>query len=151
MPLTPLDRLDAVDKRLETMILAVQIVREPLEHFYDLLSEGQKARLSALGQPTNVRVPTGGGFALCDPRAANFATLPADRIERTLQPTAQQEPAFEALKAASAGAAAKLEGSCPATPPQTPVERIDAVQKRLEAMVQAAQSVRPRWPPSTRR
>jgi hypothetical protein len=140
-PLTPLDRLDAVEKRLELMIQAVQIVRTPLGHFYALLSEEQKAQLSALGQPT--RAPAAGSVALCDPRAASFANLPVERIERTLQPTAQQESAFEALKAASADAAVKLEASCPAMPPQTPVERIDAVQERLGAMVQAAKSVRP--------
>jgi hypothetical protein len=66
-----------------------------------------------------------------------------DRIERAIQPTSQQEAAFEKLKAASASAAASLEASCPAKTPETPVERIDAVEMRLDAMVQAAKDVRP--------
>ena len=148
MPLTPLDRLDTVERRLDAMIQAVQMVRAPLERFYSTLNEGQKARLSAMAEPANGGSSNGSGAAaLCDPPgvtpAASFAQLPADRIERALQPTQQQEAAFETLKAVSASAAASLEASCPAKTPQTPVERIDAVEMRLDAMVQAAKEVRP--------
>jgi hypothetical protein len=142
-PLTPLGRLDAVEMRLGAMIQAVQIVRAPLERFYGSLSEGQKERLSTMGASANLPSPAGGLSAICDPRAASFAQLPVDRIERTTQPTSRQEPAFKALKAASVNAAAQLQASCPARTPQTPVERIDAVETRLQAMVQAATSVRP--------
>jgi hypothetical protein len=141
-PLTPLGRLDAVEMRLGAMTQAVQIVRAPLERFYGSLSEGQKERLSAMGASANLPSSAGGLSALCDPRAASFAP-PVDRIERTTQPTSRQEPAFEALKAASVNAAAQLQASCPPRTPQTPVERIDAVETRLQAMVQAATSVRP--------
>jgi hypothetical protein len=142
-PLTPLSRLDAMEMRLGAMIQAVQIVRAPLERFYGSLSEGQKERLSAMAASAPPPSPASGLSALCDPRAASFAQLPVDRIERTTQPTSRQEPAFEALKAASINAAAQLQASCPARAPQTPVERIDAVETRLQAMVQAATSVRP--------
>ena len=126
------------------MIQAVQMVRAPLERFYSTLSEGQKARLSAMAEQSNGGSSTAGGVAaLCDPRATSFAQLPVDRIERALQPTQRQEAAFETLKAVSAGAAAGLEASCPAKTPQTPVERIDAVERRLDGMVQAAKEVRP--------
>src|SRR5216684_29827 len=144
VPLTPLDRVDTVERRLDAMIQAVQMVRAPLERFYSLLSDAQKARLSAMAESVNGGTSTAGGVAaLCDPRAASFAQLPVDRIERATQPTAQQEAAFEMLKAASASAAASLEASCPTKMPQTPVERVDAVEMRLAAMVQAAKDVRP--------
>jgi hypothetical protein len=148
VPLTPLDRLDAVERRLDAMIQAVQMVRAPLERFYSSLSAAQKARLTAMGEQANGRSSaTSGAAALCDPLsvapAASFAQLPVDRIERAIQPTSQQEAAFEKLKAASASAAASLEASCPAKTPETPVERVDAVEMRLNAMVQAAKDVRP--------
>lgn len=143
VPLTPLSRLDAVDMRLGAMIQAVGIVRAPLERFYDSLSEGQKERLSAMAEATNLSSPAGGVSALCDPRAASSVQLLVDRIERTTQPTSRQQPAFEALRAASVNAAAQLQASCPARTPQTPVERLDAVRTRLQALVQAAASVRP--------
>jgi hypothetical protein len=144
VPLTPLDRLDAVERRLDAMIQAVQMVRAPLERFYSLLSDAQKARLTAMAEPANGGASSASGVAaLCDPRAASFAQLPVDRIERATQPTSQQEAAFEKLKAASASAAASLQASCPAKTPETPVDRIDAVEMRLDAMVQAAKDVRP--------
>jgi hypothetical protein len=144
VPLTPLDRLDAVESRLDAMIQAVHMVRAPLERFYSTLSEAQRARLTAMAEQANGRSPAASGVAaLCDPRAASFAQLPVDRIERTIQPTQQQEVAFEKLKAASASAAASLQASCPAKAPETPVERIDAVEMRLDAMVRAAKDVRP--------
>ena len=143
-PSTPLDRLDAVERRLDAMIQAVQMVRAPLERFYGLLSDAQKERLSAMVQGANGgSASANGGTALCGPGAAKFAQLPVDRIERAVQPTQQQEAAFERLKAASAGAAASLQASCPATMPPTPVARLDAVEMRLDAMVQAAKAVRP--------
>jgi ABC-type transporter MlaC component len=144
VPLTPLDRLDAVEKRLDAMIQAVQMVRAPLERFYSSLSDAQKERLSAMSEPANGRSSSGSDVAaLCDPRAVSFAQLPVDRIERAIQPTSQQEATFENLKATSASAAASLQASCPAKTPATPVERIDAVEMRLDAMVQAAKDVRP--------
>jgi LTXXQ motif family protein len=144
VPSTPLDRLDAVERRLDAMIEAMQIMRAPLERFYDLLSDAQKKRLSGMVEAANGGLVTSGGVAeLCDPRAASFGQLPVDRIERSVQPTQQQEPAFEKLKVASANAAASLQASCPAKMPVTPVERIDAVRMRLEAMVRAVQDVRP--------
>jgi hypothetical protein len=143
VPLTPLDRLDAVERRLDAMIQAMQIVRAPFERFYSSLSDAQKDRLSAMGESANSRSSAASVAALCDPRAVSFAQPPMDRIERTIQPTQQQEAAFEKLKAASASAAASLQASCPAKTPETPVDRIDAVEMRLNAMVQAAKDVRP--------
>jgi hypothetical protein len=51
--------------------------------------------------------------------------------------------AFDDLKAASAGAADELKASCPAEMPQIPMDRLDAVEKRLLAMVQAVKTLRP--------
>lgn len=126
------------------MIQALQMIRAPLARFYSLLSDAQKERLSAMIRTANGgSTSTNGKAALCDPRAAMFAQLPVDHIERAVQPTRQQEAAFERLKAASAGAIASLQASCPATMPPTPVARLDAVEMRLDAMVQAAKAVRP--------
>jgi LTXXQ motif family protein len=88
VPLTPPERLDAVEKRLNAMSQAVQIVREPLERFYAALTDAQKKRLAAVSGSTNRRSsPAGGLAALCDPRAQSFVQLPVDRIEQTIRPT----------------------------------------------------------------
>ena len=48
--LTAPARLAAMHARIEAMIAAVGIVQPPLDRFYDLLNDEQKARLTALGQ-----------------------------------------------------------------------------------------------------
>ena len=84
-PLTPLARLDAVEKRLDAMIQAVQIVRPTLARLYDSLSDEQRQRLDALGAEeshnggaTAAAGPTGAGTlsTLCDRQAASFTKLP---------------------------------------------------------------------------
>ena len=51
MPQTPLDRFDAVGKRLNAMENAIKSVRPPLASFYDSLNDEQKARFNKLGPP----------------------------------------------------------------------------------------------------
>src|SRR5262249_27318515 len=48
LPSTPIGRLAAMENRLKVMLQAVQTVRPPLERFYQLLSDEQKARLNAV-------------------------------------------------------------------------------------------------------
>jgi hypothetical protein len=51
MPQTPLDRFDAVAKRLNAMEEAMKTVAPALASFYDSLSDEQKARFNMLGPP----------------------------------------------------------------------------------------------------
>jgi len=151
--LTPVARLDAVEQRLEATMQAIQIVRPALARLYDSLSDEQRQRLDALGpeESSNGRAtasagPTGGGTigTLCDRQAESFTKLPAQGIEEVVRPSEQQRTAFENLKQASAQAADELKTSCPARTGATPVARLDAVDHRLQALVQAAKTVRPR-------
>lgn len=50
MPATPVARLSAVEQRLEAILVAVQMVRGPLNDFYGLLSDEQKAQFNAIGR-----------------------------------------------------------------------------------------------------
>jgi hypothetical protein len=47
--ITPPARLDAVGKRLDTLLQAVKIVRKPLDDFYATLTDEQKAQFEAIG------------------------------------------------------------------------------------------------------
>ena len=146
IPLTPVARLDTAAARLDAMIGAMQIVRGPLEKFYDSLSAEQKQRFDTMGSNGGRgSTPPGGDVAaLCGQQSGDVTKLPVQRIEQVVQPTAQQQEAFDALKKASEDIAEKLQASCPAHPPQTPVARLDAVKTRLAAIVDAMKSVRPK-------
>jgi LTXXQ motif family protein len=56
----------------------------------------------------------------------------------------QQQDAFNALKQASLDIADGLGASCPKEVPQTPLARVDAVKTRLDAMVAAMKTIRPK-------
>jgi hypothetical protein len=47
------------------------------------------------------------------------------------------------LSARRGEAANRLQASCPIQTPQTPIDRFDALGKRLDAMVEAIKKVRP--------
>ena len=56
-----------MQKRIEAMIAAVQTVQPPLEKFYGLLSDEQKARLTALGGDQRQSTPRPEAFRLARP------------------------------------------------------------------------------------
>jgi hypothetical protein len=83
------------------------------------------------------------GPAMCSPRAAGLAEWRIDTIERAVRPTEAQRPAFNELKAASAKAAETIAAACPRDFPETPTARLETMEKRLDAMLQAVKTVRP--------
>lgn len=143
-PLTPIGRLDAAQKRLGAMVQAVETVRSPLARLYDTLNDDQKTRFNTMSGSGRAG-PTSGDLAtLCRPRSGEVVQLPIQRIEQLIQPNAQQQGAFNDLKAASQTAADALQTSCPSQFPGTPVGRLDAVKGRLSAMIDSLQTVRPK-------
>jgi hypothetical protein len=149
LSLTPLGRLDAVQKRLDGMLQAWGTLRIPLDGFYNSLNDDQRLRFASLGPASAARSQRRGSassdnlVALCSSHTESFTQLPVQRVEQAVKPTQQQQDALEKLKAASTEAANQLQASCPAQLPQTPIDRFDAVGKRLNAMAGAIMTVHP--------
>jgi len=143
VPLTPIGRLDAADKRLDATIKAVQVVRSPLERFYQALSDEQRQRFNAMNGSSEGAPTAANMTAACSQGAGSFIDLPVQRIEQVVQPTAQQKGAFDNLKKAAQKAGDQLQASCPTAVPKSPVARVDTVETRLTAMTDAIKSVRP--------
>ena len=80
---------------------------------------------------------------MCDPRAAGMAEWRIERIERAVKPTDAQRGALNELKAASTKAAEGISAACSSDFPATAAARMAAMEKRLEAMLQAMKTVRP--------
>ncbi|MEJ2376256.1 MAG: Spy/CpxP family protein refolding chaperone [Pseudolabrys sp.] len=147
VPLTPVGRLDAMQQRLDGMIRALGTIRTPLDDFYNSLNEEQRHHFAKLGPRTTRhrrRAPSANGMAaLCSRRTESFTQLPVQRIQQVLKPTQDQQEALDKLKVASAQAANQLQASCPTDMPRGPIDRFDAVSKRLDAMSAAIKTVRP--------
>src|SRR6516164_10426896 len=132
-PLTPVGRLDAAQQRLDATIKAIHILRSPLERFYRALSDEQRRQFNAINGSTEGARSTGNMATLCSQQAGSFIDLPVQRIEQVVQPTAQQQSAFDELKKAAQKAGDQLQSSCPPAP-KSPVARLDTVATRLGAM-----------------
>jgi LTXXQ motif family protein len=143
VPLTPIGRLDAAEQRLAATIKAIQVVRSPLERFYEALNDEQRQRFNAMNGSTRGAPSAGNMVAACSQQAGSFIDLPAQRIEQVVQPTSQQQSAFDDLKKAAQKAGDQLQSSCPTAVPKSPVARVDTVETRLTAMADAIKSVRP--------
>jgi len=149
VPMTPPGRLQAITMRLQATLDAIKIVRPALVAFYNSLSDEQKARFNEIGPDlvTSRQRTTGGeaqsGQADCSGEKAGLSSLAIDRIEQIVQPNDAQSAALDRLDEAMEKAVATLREACPIATPQTPVGRLDVMQKRLEAMISASNTVRP--------
>lgn len=152
-PMTPPGRLQAMVNRLQATLGAVRTVRPPLEKFYTSLTDEQQARFNAIGpdigqdEAKNARNETQGAASndqkACGGAKPGLTTLPIEAIEDAVQPNASQQAALDRLNEATDRAVSALQAECPDTIPLTPVGRLEVMEQRLDAMVNAANTVRP--------
>ena len=83
--------------------------------------------------------PNANAASTCDGLAPDVPSLPIDAIERTVHPNQTQRELLDEVRAASARAEWAMRASCPTEVPLTPVGRLDAMTKRLQAMQKAVQ------------
>ncbi|MGH6663581.1 MAG: Spy/CpxP family protein refolding chaperone, partial [Pseudolabrys sp.] len=147
-PLTPPGRLTAMTARLQGTLDAVKIVRPALEKFYASLSDEQKERFNDLG-PKHVANNAEARAALppndksCSEPKPGLSTLPIEKIADVVQPTGDQQAGLKQLQDATTKAVSVLQAACPEEVPLTPPGRLAAMETRLQAMVEAAKTVKP--------
>jgi len=146
-PLTPPGRLAAMTVRLQATLQAVQTVRPPLERFYASLSDEQKERFNLLG-PQNAGMEAQASVAsqaadTCKQPKQGLTNLPIEKIEDALNPTDAQEAGLMKLHDATNKAVSIMQTACPDETPMTPPGRLNVMEKRLQSMVDAANTVKP--------
>jgi len=150
VPLTPPGRLQAMTQRLQATSDAVTTVKPAVDAFYNSLTDEQKARFNELGpalgksqRSQRTAATTEQPSANCSSEKAGLSGLAINRIENVVQPTEAQEASLDRLDDAMQKAVGILRETCPNTVPMTPVGRLEAMKQRLDAMIQAASTVRP--------
>jgi hypothetical protein len=131
-PQTPTARLDAMEDRIWAARQALLVTRAPLTKLYESLSDEQKARLNG---PSVTGAPRAAG---CNEATVDLTRMLAGRT----RPDPKQRPAIDALRTTSAGLARLLASSCPSALPATPIARLDAADRRLNAMLYAVATLR---------
>ena len=86
---------------------------------------------------------TAGATLICSGQAEGLTAFPIERIAQQVELEQAQQALLEDLKAATANAVDILQAACPGELPSTPTGRLAAMRARVEAMLQAVQSVRP--------
>ncbi len=131
---TPTGRLDAMTDRIWAMRQASIVVRASVAKLFKTLSDEQRARLAEGGVEA--------GAACADPASAMLA-WPSEEIERRVRPTDAQRESLQALQMTIEGMGQFLMASCPKEPPATPLQRLGAAEKRLNALLYAARVTSP--------
>jgi hypothetical protein len=80
---------------------------------------------------------------MCSPGVAGFAAWRIGAIEQAIKPDEAQQKKLDEYKTASAKAAETMRSNCPTDWPVTPSARLEFMEKRMEAMLQAIKTVRP--------
>lgn len=145
-PLTPTGRLDAMNARLQATLQAVQTVRPALDKFYESLSDEQKERFNELGPKqtsANAEASQAQNVKSCKEPKPGLASLPIEKIEDAVKPTGDQLPRLNTLQDATDKAVGILQAACPEDTPVTPPGRLEMMENRLQAMIDAANTVKP--------
>jgi len=151
-PMTPPGRLTAMTARLDATLEAVQTVKPALEKFYASLSDEQKERFNQIGPKTAIAsaasrpAETTGSAAnadSCKQQKPGLTNLPIERIEDAVKPTDVQADGLKNLEDATAKAVSIMQTACPEDTPITPPGRLEAMETRLKAMIEAANTVKP--------
>jgi hypothetical protein len=144
----PTARLGAMQQRLQALADAVNIVGPPLDKFYASLSDEQKARFNDIAPPAppqQANAPKGqpGTPNLQAQCNASVMAWPTDQVDRVVHPNDAQRAKLAALQSAAVQAADTIKAACPTELPVTPPDRLAAIGKRLDAMLQAVDTVQP--------
>ena len=147
-PLTPPGRLGSMTARLDATLQAVQTVRPALETFYDSLNDEQKERFNQIGPSKAAASPeaqsaTTDDAKKCGEAKPGLTNLPIEQIEDVIAPNDKQQAELDKLGEATVKAVGVLQAACPAETPLTPPGRLQAIETRLKAMIEAANTVKP--------
>ena len=83
------------------------------------------------------------GFGTCGPAVSGFVEWRTERLVEDIKLSDSQRAKFEEFKAASVKAADTMRAACQQDIPGTIIGRAEAMEKRMDAMLQAIRATRP--------
>jgi hypothetical protein len=87
--------------------------------------------------------PSGETARICSGQAQGLTDFSIQKIAQQVEPDQKQQALLNDLKAATIKAVNILQTACPSQLPSTPTGRLAAMRTRVDAMLQAVQTVRP--------
>jgi hypothetical protein len=133
VPAGPVARLQLMEAQIDATIMALNIVRPPLQAFEKSLDDQQRAKLNEMA-PAAATVADA-----CQPTAS--ANGPFSQLEQAIQPTDAQREAMAKVRDAFNRAAADLNAECPGPVPDTALGRLAFIVARLDATWRAVPTI----------
>ena len=138
-----------MQQRLQALVDAVNIISPPLTKFYDSLSDEQKARFNDIAPPAPKNAQAQPSAQREHSPTCRRSATPMSwrgRPTRSIAPsirTTRSAPSSTRCKSALSQAGDTIKAACPTEVPATPPDRLAAVGNRLQAMLQAVETVQP--------
>lgn len=143
IPLQPVARLQLMETQIEELIMALDIIGQPLQQFEQSLSRSQQTRFAAAistptaadhtNRPENIASACGATQTAVD--------WSIEQIDESVQPSDVERGALADIKQAFGRAANDLDAHCPTSLPRTALARLKLTEARLDAAWQAMLSI----------
>ena len=134
IPPQPVARLQLMESQINTVIMALEIVRPPLQEFEQSLSDKQRARFDQASATTN-------DIALACRMQTGSTKESLAQVEQAVQPTDAQRKALAKVEDAFNRAASELDADCPGAVSPTALGRLEATEARLDATWRAVETI----------
>lgn len=142
IPPEPVARIKLMQSQIEILAVALDMVRPPLQDFQQSLNDEQRARFAAMIAPAASERDSRSGAV-----AASCSGLPSaidwsvHQIDQRVEPTAEQRAALDDMKQSFGAAVSDLQAHCPSAVPPTALDRLEAIQARLDSTWRALLSI----------
>ncbi len=135
VPLSPVERLKLMEGQIDALIMALEIVRPPLQQFEHSLDDQQRARWNGTQAVADDQLGT------CPAGDAETGGWPLPQLEQAIQPSGEQRNALAAVKDDFDRAASELAGQCSGGIPHPASRRLVYIEGRLDATWRAVQTI----------
>jgi hypothetical protein len=134
IPAQPVARLQLMESQIDAIIMALEIVRPPLQKFEQSLNDKQRAVFDEVSTAINDIAPA------CRMRTGSTKESLA-QLEQAVQPTDAQRAALAHVEDAFDRAASDLDADCPGVVSRTALGRLEASEARLDATWRAVETI----------
>jgi len=143
VPAQPTARLQLMQTQVEQLSLALDIVRQPLQDFEQSLDSTQQAQWAAAGgSAAAARNRRPADLALSCDGSPSAVDASIDQIDHSVQPTDPQRDALNTtVRQTFSKAASDLASHCPTSIAPTALERLGAIESRLDSTWRATLSI----------
>jgi LTXXQ motif family protein len=152
IPEEPNARLQLMDRQIQVLTMAIDMIHQPLQEFEQSLTDEQRAKFNGgkfnggkFSRGALAKRAASARRAKVEVRACGAGSTATDwsidEIDKSVQPTEQQRSALNEVQQAFAKAASDLQTHCPTSVPRSAVARLETIEARLDATWRAILSI----------